>query len=112
MARLPPDLPVLRRDKDDPTIVRLDNLDLATFLFMRGVRVEVSAKVSRYRFSFVFSDPDRKADGLAREYVNSEFSRFAASQRTLKSMCAKFSAQRPEEASYERNRAGRGQQHH
>jgi hypothetical protein len=100
--------PILRRDPEDARRVRLENLDLAAFLHMRQLPLLEAAKTSRYRYRFVFDDPDHRADELAREFVNSEVSRFCSSVVTLKSVIANFSSRRPEDQNARSHPRGNG----
>jgi hypothetical protein len=90
--------PVLRRDPTDAGRVRLENMDLAAFLRLRGLDLVHAEKTSRYRYRFVFDDPEGQADELALEFVNSEISRYCAAVVTLKSVIANFSSRRPEDS--------------
>jgi hypothetical protein len=67
---------------------KTSDLSLAAFLMMKGL-VLLDANKNGPRFQFVFDDFDKKADMLSIEYINSEFSKFDNSVRTLKKLLYK-----------------------
>ena len=67
---------------------RTSDLSLAAFLMMKGLLL-LSANKDGPRFQFVFDDHSREADMLSIEYINSEFSKFDNSVRTLKKLLYK-----------------------
>ena len=67
---------------------KTSDLSLAAFLMMKGL-VLLDANKNGPRFQFVFDDLDGKADVLSIEYINSDFSKFDNSVRTLKKLLYK-----------------------
>lgn len=59
---------VLERDGD---YVELTDLDTAGYLFGKKMHVEIAYKVTRYKYKIRFYDPERRAEGLAMDFVNS-----------------------------------------
>lgn len=67
---------------------RTSDLSLAAFLMMKGM-VLLDANKNGPRFEFKFDDYDNRAASLAIEYINSDFSKFDNSVRTLKKLLYK-----------------------
>ena len=61
------------------------DLSLAAFLKLRGLKLLSASKTGTGRFQFVFED-DGRADALALDFTNSEFSAYDANLRALKKM--------------------------
>jgi len=67
---------------------KTSDLSLAAFLMMKGL-VLMDANKNGPRFEFIFDDADGKSNTLAIEYINSDFSKFDNSVRTLKKLLYK-----------------------
>lgn len=61
------------------------DLSLAAFLKLRGLKLASATKEGSGRFRFVFED-DGRADSLALDFTNGEFSAYDANLRSLKKM--------------------------
>ena len=74
--------------------VSLSHLDLATYLFAKGIWIERAVKVTKFKFSFTFYDPKGWAEAAALNYVNGVCdvspAEFADAQRRLKSVIHRF----------------------
>lgn len=78
---------VLKRDGD---YVKLTDLDTAGYLFAKGVHIEYARRVSRYKFEISLYDPQKRAEELAIEYVNSCCADTCDAIRRLKAVIHQF----------------------
>lgn len=78
---------VLIRDGD---IVFLTDMDTAGYLLAKHVPIATAVKVGRYEFEFRFYDPERRAEALALEFVNSCCHGFADAICRLKKVTFNF----------------------
>jgi len=60
------------------------DVSLAAFLYMRGM-ILISCKKKGSKFEFVFEDTQNQASGFEQEYLFSEFPRYDAAVRQMKS---------------------------
>ena len=60
------------------------DLSLAEYLLMKGMRLLSAEKTLSGKFNFSFSDPDSKAQKLAVDFLNSDFSDYDNHVRNLK----------------------------
>ena len=60
------------------------DLSLAAYLLMKGMRLLSAEKTLSGKFNFSFSDPDSKAQKLAVDFLNSDFSDYDNHVRNLK----------------------------
>nr|BDD46247.1 hypothetical protein 79 [bacterium] len=67
----------------DKTYLSSD-LSLAAYLSMRGLEIVRASRLPGGKFEFELNDPDGRAESLALEYVNSDFSKFDNQIRLLK----------------------------
>jgi hypothetical protein len=78
---------VLSRDGD---YVELTDLDTAGYLFTKKLYVSDAWKVSRFKYLIRFYDPDKLAEGLAMEFVNSICADYADAICRLKKVIHRF----------------------
>lgn len=83
-------------------------MDTASYLFAKHLHLQAARKLSRFRFEFVFYDPERLAEALAMEFVNACCADFADAQRRLKSVLHNFSG-REDTPSSQKSRGANGQ---
>jgi len=60
------------------------DLPLAAFLVISGLSLQSAGKLSGGRFEFILSDPDKVADQLSIDYINSDFCKFDNTIRSIK----------------------------
>lgn len=60
------------------------DLSLAAYLLMKGMKLLSAEKTLSGKFNFSFSDPDSKAQKLAVDFLNSDFSDYDNHVRNLK----------------------------
>jgi|TARA_B110000467_G_C18124073_1_gene369525 hypothetical protein len=70
--------------EENNDIFETSDLGTAAYLLIKGCTLIIAEK-DRYRYSFVFSE-EKVCKQLSLEYVNSEFSRFDASLKNLRSL--------------------------
>lgn len=68
---------------EEKTFVTSD-LPLAAYLVIKGLQIQKAKKVSGGKFEFILDDPDEVAEGLAIEYINSDFCKFDNTIRSIK----------------------------
>lgn len=68
------------------SVATTQDLFIAAYWHMRGLRVLSARRLDRRRYRFSFADPTGKAAELRMEFANSESARFDASQRVLKKL--------------------------
>jgi hypothetical protein len=78
---------VLRRDGN---YVMLSHMDAAGYLMYRNVANVRAEKISRFKYRFIFYDPDHRAEKLAMEFVNSESQGHADAIKRLKNSLNQF----------------------
>lgn len=78
---------VLVRDGD---YVQLTDMDTAGFMFGRNLVLQDAWKVSRYKYKFVFYDPEGIAETLAMDFVNSSDARTCDGIGRLKKVIHRF----------------------
>tara|TARA_B100000214_G_C23885318_1_gene589192 strand:+ start:309 stop:533 length:225 start_codon:yes stop_codon:yes gene_type:complete len=61
-----------------------NDLSIAAFLLMRGLRLLSAEKSKSGKFIFLFSDPDDKAKQLSIEFLNSDFCEYDNHVRNLR----------------------------
>lgn len=79
---------MLHRDGD---YVQLTDMDTAGYFFGRDLIVQEAWKVSRYKYKFVFYDPDHVAEQMAMDFVNSSDARTCDGIARLKKVIHRFS---------------------
>lgn len=60
------------------------DLPLAAYLVIKGLQIQKAKKASGGKFEFILDDPDEIAEGLAIEYINSDFCKFDNTIRSIK----------------------------
>jgi hypothetical protein len=78
---------VLIRDGD---YIQLTDLDTAGYLFGRELVLQDAWKVSRYKYKFVFYDPQHQAENMAMEFINSSDARTCDAIGRLKKVIHRF----------------------
>jgi len=78
---------ILRRD--GPSVF-LTNLDASAYLLYKGIAISKASKVTRFKYEFVFYDPEGLTEQLVMDFVNSESQGFADAVRRLKNVIHKF----------------------
>ena len=65
------------------------DIAIAAFLMTKGVKLKSASREKNGKFKIVFDDPNNECDALSVEYINSDFSRFDACIKNLKSIIFK-----------------------
>jgi hypothetical protein len=86
--------------------VRLTDLDTASYLFCKNLPLVGAVKVTRYKYEITFHDPDRRAEELAIEFVNSCCADFADAVCRIKKVVHRFHGRDEQKGNGARGRSG------
>jgi hypothetical protein len=70
---------------DNNTFITSD-LPLAAFLVTKGLILVMAKKTGNGKFEFILEDPDKIAEILSIEYINSDFCKFDNTIRSIKKL--------------------------